>query len=79
MDTEEKLSKLKAELDRVNQNKIRAELARETALAARNKALEELKVFDVESVEDAQLKLQELESELARALDEAETALKEIR
>lgn len=79
MEIEEKLSALKIEIDRANQEVMRSELAREAALAARDASLEKLKQFDVSSIDEAKLKLQSLEEELIKALDDAAASIHEIQ
>lgn len=76
MDIEEKLSRLKDASEKTAQAKMKAELSRDAALVERDKALSELRdSFGVDSVEDAEKKLEALKELLDKAIKEAESAL----
>lgn len=79
MDTEERLTALKADVAVATQKKLRADMESEAALKERDSALSALKNdFGVSSIEEANILLGELKQKLDQQLAEAETILGEI-
>lgn len=79
MDTVERLSRLKAEVEALRQKKYRAELSAENALRERDEALSVLKdEFGAETIEEANKLLEDMRKNLSHKLEEAEALLGEV-